>query len=168
MFKEFKNVLEVSPFAEGTHWYTREDLIWIGDRRVQMEVTIPRGFVTDFASVPRVIWPLLPKWGKYGLPSVLHDFLYARGGTELDRKLADDAMLEAMEDMKESNLRAIIVHRALRRFGGRAWCNNAKQREQRVIRVIRDFPTTATVSWSAHRNQLKPVGDHDGLVVGGL
>jgi len=66
------------------------------------------GFVTDFASIPRPLWWLLPKWGKYGKAAVIHDYLYRHktydvktslGGSlrvPIGRKRADQIMLEAM------------------------------------------------------------------------
>src|SRR5438046_8797712 len=42
-----------------------------GDR-----VDVAIGFQTDFATVPRPLWIVLPKWGRYGNAAVLHDWLY--------------------------------------------------------------------------------------------
>ncbi len=39
-------------------------------------VAIPTGFVTDFASIPRALWPVLPPTGTYGKAAVVHDWLY--------------------------------------------------------------------------------------------
>jgi len=36
--------------------------------------TIPAGFETDFATVPRVIQWLIPTYGRYTLAAILHDF----------------------------------------------------------------------------------------------
>lgn len=37
---------------------------------------IPQGYVTDFASVPRILWPLFPPYGKHTIAAVVHDYLY--------------------------------------------------------------------------------------------
>ena len=42
-------------------------------------VVVPAGFATDFASVPRAFWRLLPPFGEYMLAAVVHDYLYAVG-----------------------------------------------------------------------------------------
>jgi len=42
-------------------------------------VIIPMHFVTDGASIPRLFWPLLPRWGQYGQAAVLHDYLIDHG-----------------------------------------------------------------------------------------
>lgn len=63
---------------------------------------VPRGFVTDFASVPRLLWTLLPPWGRYTAAAVVHDWLYFAQVTT--RAEADWVFLELM------------------RRGGVAWC----------------------------------------------
>jgi hypothetical protein len=42
-------------------------------------VNVPPGFVTDFASVPRVVWFWIAPWGRHGRAAILHDFLYQLG-----------------------------------------------------------------------------------------
>lgn len=42
-------------------------------------VVVPRGFRTDFASVPRPFWFWVAPWGRHGRAAVLHDFLYQLG-----------------------------------------------------------------------------------------
>jgi hypothetical protein len=36
---------------------------------------VPRGFVTDFASVPRIAVWLIPRYGTYSRAAIVHDFL---------------------------------------------------------------------------------------------
>lgn len=36
---------------------------------------VPEGYLTDFASVPRVATPLIPRYGRWTLPAILHDRL---------------------------------------------------------------------------------------------
>lgn len=38
-------------------------------------VSIPAGYLTDGASVPKVFWNIIPPWGKYGQAAVVHDLL---------------------------------------------------------------------------------------------
>lgn len=58
------------------------------------EIVVPKGFKTDFASIPRGLWNILPPIGSYDKAAVLHDFLYQTNG--VTRKQADDVLLEAM------------------------------------------------------------------------
>ncbi|TFV91422.1 DUF1353 domain-containing protein [Blastococcus sp. CT_GayMR16] len=41
-------------------------------------ITIPGGFTTDLASVPRLFWALIPPQGAYESAAVLHDYLCAQ------------------------------------------------------------------------------------------
>ncbi|WP_347060175.1 DUF1353 domain-containing protein [Blastococcus sp. HT6-30] len=52
-------------------WTVVEPLVYVGtsDRPV-----VPAGFVTDFATVPRVgVWPV-PRFGRYTAAAILHDW----------------------------------------------------------------------------------------------
>ena len=42
-------------------------------------VTVPPGFKTDFASVPRPFWFWISPWGRHGRAAIVHDFLYQLG-----------------------------------------------------------------------------------------
>lgn len=43
-------------------------------------ITVPPGFVTDFASIPWGLWNLFPPLGPWARPAIIHDFLYATDG----------------------------------------------------------------------------------------
>ncbi len=43
------------------------------------EVTIPDGFVTDFATVPKFLRNFLPPMGRYSWAAVVHDYLLQMG-----------------------------------------------------------------------------------------
>jgi len=53
------------------------------------------GFVTDFASIPRILWNILPPTGRYGKAAVIHDLLYRTRGLAT-RRQADAILFEAM------------------------------------------------------------------------
>jgi hypothetical protein len=62
-----------------TTWITLAPLIWTGtggaDGQAPKTFTVPIGFVTDFATVPRALrWLILP-YGAYTRAAVLHDWL---------------------------------------------------------------------------------------------
>lgn len=40
-------------------------------------LTVPIGFVTDFASIPQPLWNVLPPVGGYDEAAVVHDYLFA-------------------------------------------------------------------------------------------
>lgn len=52
---------------------------------VTVTVKVPKGFVTDGASVPKWLQWLLPPWGAYGQAAVLHDYLLDVGRMRNDK-----------------------------------------------------------------------------------
>jgi hypothetical protein len=58
---------------------------------------VPWGFVTDFASVPRVFWSIFPPIGKYGYPALFHDYVYWE--QKLTRREADVVFRETMKEL---------------------------------------------------------------------
>ena len=57
-------------------WEVVEPLVYHGQRDT---FVVPAGFRTDFASVPRVVVWLIPRFGRYTLAAVLHDWLTTEG-----------------------------------------------------------------------------------------
>ena len=53
------------------------------------KVIVPRGFETDFASIPRTARLLIPKLGRYNKAAVIHDYLYQSDRKAYSRKVAD-------------------------------------------------------------------------------
>ncbi|WP_420153674.1 DUF1353 domain-containing protein, partial [Siphonobacter sp.] len=51
--------------------YERVGFTYYGQR-----LEMPWGFKSDFASIPRLLWWLIPPHGLAALPSVKHDYLY--------------------------------------------------------------------------------------------
>ena len=87
-------------------------------------VPVHIGFITDFASIPRVLWPLLPPDGSYAKAAVIHDYLYtyqAIGGRWITRKQADQVFLEAMEDSGVGFITRMTVYAGVRFGGWIAW-----------------------------------------------
>jgi hypothetical protein len=150
MFKVFQTILIVSPFADGTYWYLRADLRWLAASGEQY--VVPRGFVTDFASIPRPLWWLLPKWAKYGNAAIVHDFCY--WDQTNDRKTADQAIAEGMKDLGVCWLTRKTIYVFLRLGGAFAWRKNRRHKAAGKIRVIDDFPTSPLLTWKDYQQEL--------------
>lgn len=59
------------------------------------EQTIPAGFETDGATVPRFLWVLVPRVGRYFRASIVHDYMYVNA---IDSKArADELFLLNMQ-----------------------------------------------------------------------
>lgn len=62
-------------------------------------IRVPKGFVTDFASIPFFLWAILPPRGKYDEAAVVHDFLYSsKNCIGINRKLADKIFKHIMKE----------------------------------------------------------------------
>ena len=81
---------------------------------------VPRGFITDFASVPRGLWNTLPPWGEYAEAAVLHDWLYRNPGI-VTRKEADLIFRKLMKQHGVGFLKRWVMWAGLRVGGGRAY-----------------------------------------------
>lgn len=109
-------------------WRTAEPLEY---RFEGVQLRVPRGFQTDLASVPRILWPILPPWGHYTAAAVLHDWLYieqAVMGEPISRGFADRAFLEAMKDLRVRITRRRAMYRGVRTFGWIPWLRNKTRR----------------------------------------
>ena len=82
-------------------------------------IMVPAEFITDFASVPRPFWPLLPPTGRWGKAAVLHDYLYRTG--KASRVVADALFLEAMTALGMASWRRWAMYLAVRLFGARVY-----------------------------------------------
>lgn len=82
-------------------------------------ITVPKGFTTDAASVPRLFWSFLPPLGRYTKAAVVHDYLYR---THLKTKEdADKIFLWLMEDLGVEKVRRIAMYYAVKLFGKKAY-----------------------------------------------
>ncbi len=95
----------------------------LDSKRSQRAIRVPAGFITDFASVPKAFWSIIPPYGKYTKAAVLHDFLYSRGpqGLTRTRKEADQIFLQAMKVLGVNPVKREIMYNAVRWFGAKKW-----------------------------------------------
>lgn len=89
---------------------------------------IPAGFLTDAATVPRLVWGILsPTDPDILYPSFAHDYLYAVNGVlegrVLSRKDCDVVLRELMLALGAAPWKARLVYLAVRAGGARAWAD---------------------------------------------
>ena len=71
-------------------WVLTQPFIFSVDDEV---FVVPRGFVTDGASVPRVMYPICsPVSGPFGQGAIAHDFYYSIDGPDIGRFRADQVL----------------------------------------------------------------------------
>jgi hypothetical protein len=80
-----------------TYWTDCDDALFAPlEMRCATAYTVPAGFTTDFASIPRLLWPLIGHpAGRHAQAAALHDWL-ARTASEVPRSRADAAFREAL------------------------------------------------------------------------
>ena len=117
-------------------------------------ITVPRGFVTDLASIPRFVWTLLPPDGPWVKGAVIHDFLYATRGTSqwkrqppgntraqpYTRAEADWILRDALKNRGVDLLRRNVIWLAVRFGGGRGWGKD-DSRQKRVTAAEEAYVT---------------------------
>lgn len=101
---KFADELTITWLPDGQNWKVFTPLIYRSALPgIVQPITVPTGFVSDGASVPRPLWWFLPSWGTYSRAAVVHDFLCTEldaGRTTIvpDRRTADAIFFEAMVD----------------------------------------------------------------------
>ncbi len=110
-------------YIDGRQW----ELLWGYDYRgARWRGRVPRFFITDFASVPKILWNLLPPTGPYGPAAVVHDYLYRTAA--VPRCDADWTFLEAMTSLNVPPLTRRVMYWAVRLFGAPAYHRPAPTR----------------------------------------
>jgi hypothetical protein len=135
-------------------WVLQEPIEWKPSRPSQQgfrAVVVPRHFVTDLASVPRVFWSLMPRDGVYAYPAIVHDYLY---WDQSRPKAEADQILEwSMEDLEVSKAQVLAITQAVRVFGDTAWNDNTARRRAGERRILREPPPSAMTKWSEWKAQ---------------
>jgi len=95
-----------------TRWEVEEDYkVVVLDNIIE----IPKGFITDLASIPRVMWLFLPPFGRYTEASVVHDYLYT--SSDLPRNKCDEIFFTLMIRNNVGYFTAKMMYYSVRFFG---------------------------------------------------
>lgn len=94
------------------------------------EIEVPAGFVTDFASVPRIPVAYLLAGGDFQAPATLHDYLYRSG--IVTRAIADGMLSEACVVSGVPTWRTFIAWLGVRLFG---WAHYRKGEQDEQSRA---------------------------------
>ena len=86
-------------------------------------VTVPRGFMTDGASIPDMLQGIFNPLGKYGQAAVLHDFLceylvvnVSNSLVDIGRRQADTIFCDAMRFLKVDAITRELMHEAVETY----------------------------------------------------
>jgi hypothetical protein len=130
-------------------------------------IIVPRGFVTDFASIPQPFWSLLSPHGRYSRAAIVHDYLYWT--QSCSRAQADNLFLIAMQESGVDVTDRQAIYQAVSWGGQEAWGGNAAERQQGLPRLIPAdrLPIPADLTWPEYRQQLQRDGVRDAIVAPG-
>jgi len=124
---DYTSPLIVSPTEKGDWILVQPFTYHVGAKDSGYTITVPAGFETDFASVPKIFW-FLPAWAWIHKAAILHDWLYKCKelfGEPVSRAMVDLIYLEAaLVDWRNHRSRWIMAHSqywAVRLFGWLAW-----------------------------------------------
>jgi len=119
------------PPIEGRCWQLVQPFVFKVDGH---QFTVPAGFWTDFASVPRPIWPVISPYD-LGVGPVPHDFGYFTG--HANQAYWDLVLLACMEHDGISKFKRNAAYRAVQWFGGWAYESYRKRNQRcKLIEVM--------------------------------
>ncbi|MGE4194708.1 MAG: DUF1353 domain-containing protein [Pseudodesulfovibrio sp.] len=91
-----------------------------GGTKPSLHITVPAGFGLDMASIPRLLWPVIPRDDRrIARAATVHDYLYDQ--QTLPRPVADSLFLAIMRSDGMPWFKRTACYLAVRLFGGRAW-----------------------------------------------
>lgn len=111
----------ITKHIDGKKWEVMQPFRYRVGTKYSLEIiTVPVGYITDFASIPKVFWLIVGHpAGKHGKAAVIHDCLYS---TQIySRKRSDEIFREAMKVSKVSRWKRAVIYRSVRMFGMFAW-----------------------------------------------
>jgi hypothetical protein len=142
----FVRIPSVKPFGDWDFYYIDGDLRWAPPQGSTLpNVRVPKGFVCDLASVPRLFWGINPPTGRYAYAAIIHDYLFWMQTTSIE--VANQVLYQAMRDAgtDEATVKRFQVGVSI---GGKtAWNNNAEAKKNGEKRVLQQFPTDPLTSW---------------------
>ncbi len=81
---------------------------------VDITIKVPQGFLTDFASIPRLFWPILPPFGPWRYAAVIHDYLFT---LDCPHFLIDAIFRHIMEEFKDIRTwQRVVIYYAVRAY----------------------------------------------------
>ena len=148
-------------FGDDQGWIVTRSLVYvIGDTNDR--ITVPAGFVTDLASIPRQFWgpPLyLTPTGRYSRAAIVHDYLY--WSQKCTRDQADRLLVIAMKESAVTSFDEAVIYEGVHVGGDRAWKGNAADRARgipRILPVEHRRPSDPNLTWPVYAQTLMDAG----------
>lgn len=105
---------QASKLLERDYWLVTEPFVYT--LASGYYVTVPTGFLTDGASIPKALWNMIPPWGDHGQAAVMHDYLCEHGSISngynrisVDRRFTDKAFVEGLTALNVSPIKVKMM-----------------------------------------------------------
>ena len=82
-------------------------------------INVPVGFVTNFASIPRIFWSIISPIDTHGKAAVIHDYCYTYA--PYNREKCDLIFYEALIVLKVEPWKIWFMYNFIRMFGCYQW-----------------------------------------------
>lgn len=118
---------DLSP--KSNEWVVLDEYIF-WSHRIMRSIVVPRWFVTDLASIPRIFRPLISVNEQHRLASLPHDLVYtlqALNQSNISRKEADLILRDFCELQGVHAVKQYAIYWAVRAGGWAVWRRNEKQ-----------------------------------------
>ena len=99
-----------------TRWYKRARWELVEDLKI-IDHVIPKGFITDGASVPLVLIMIFSPTGKYMKAAVVHDYLLEQLESGESRKVPDNEFYKVMTHLDVPAWRKVSMFSFVRSYG---------------------------------------------------
>ena len=109
----FKTPIIIEEYGNSNRmWKLHATLIYEGNKQ---NFIIPKGFVTDFASIPKCFWWLISPLERHMKAAIVHDYLYQNSITS--RKDADRIFRRMMKELRVGLIKRNLMFGMVRIFG---------------------------------------------------
>jgi Protein of unknown function (DUF1353) len=129
------------------------------------KITVPAGFVTDYASIPEFLWSFYSPHDQYSRAAIVHDYLYWT--QKCTKPQADNLFVIAMKESLVIERTQKNVYDGVHIAGQSSWDRNTDERKKGMPRIVqvakRDFPDNWT--WEQYQAKLFADGYRDPIIV---
>lgn len=126
------DVLQLNDIFDGTKFELDAPYrIFWEEKGSHYHITVPKGYITDLSSIPRLARLVIPVLGRQNGPSVIHDYIYEPMNPEVTgdghqligwtKTQADKLFLLAMKANGVSWMRRNVMYMAVLLGGWHAW-----------------------------------------------
>lgn len=90
---------------------------------IEIRVCVPNGFVSDGASLPRILWPILgaPIQGDHLRASLFHDWWCVQARTGAERRLGDSLFFYQLQQAEISRVKRFALWAGVRLYALLFW-----------------------------------------------